>query len=94
MGILNDSKPTPTRSKRTSTPPPSSAPSSSPPSDVAEQIAAVTAKLDELREAGEADRATIQALRDALAALKAAGAPASGLAAPARDRFRELFGGA
>lgn len=75
MGVLERSPQPKKKSTPTSTPPPSSEPSPAPPSpasaDVAEQIAALTAKLEGLREAGEADRATINALRDELAALKA-----------------------
>jgi hypothetical protein len=95
MGVLNPSQPTKGKSRRTSTAPPSSAPSSTPPSDHSEAIAALTAKLDELREAGETDRATLHALRDELAALKAGHTPA----APASEQptqgrsFREFFGG-
>lgn len=100
MGVFGNETSMKPPSRTSSRPARSSDPSlrkgSRPSTELTEQVAALQAKLEQLREAGESDRATIQALRDDLAALtRKQEAPAlSASDAPTRGRsVREFFGG-
>ena len=72
MGILNESKPTPTRSKRTSPAPRSSVRSSSVPSEVSDTVKALEARIAEMEAKGRPqDAEQIAALEKRLADMTA-----------------------